>query len=116
MEGDPVVDPAKVEELRRHLGPEFPVIVDDFLRSTSERLTLLQEAADQDDWDEFLRLLHKMKGSCGFVGARALALRCLATEELHRNRKPWSCAETVADLKELFATTGRLLAEERERQ
>ncbi len=77
-----------------------------FLEVTPARLSDLRQAAARRDAGEVRRLAHQVRGSCGAVGAAAMAQVAAEIEGLDQGV---DASPAVARLADAFAQTGPLL-------
>ena len=68
-----LIDDDVIAELRDILQEEFGDLVRDFVDDVPIQLELMQTALDQGNADGLYRLAHKLKSSCGSLGAPRLA-------------------------------------------
>lgn len=84
----PPIDPsvwAGLEALEAAGEPGFlPSLIREFLGSAPERIQALREACGSGDAAAVERGAHTFKGSCGMLGAAAMARRCEELEALGR--------------------------------
>jgi len=78
------LDRATLDSLRSLLGAEFPALVADFLRDTTERLAAMRLAAQRADAVTLHELAHTLKGSSANMGAPGLAACCAQLDALAR--------------------------------
>ena len=84
----PIIDPetwASLESLEASGAPGFlRELVKEFLTQAPQRLERLREAASSGDAKALEREAHGFKGSCGSVGAFAMAESCDQLESIGR--------------------------------
>ncbi len=105
-------DPSVLEKLAQLGGEEFArKTVDRFLRSAPEKLEGLRLASQIPDVPKIHSLAHSLKGSCGLVGALALARVADRLEQAAAERLEADWAALVLELEkaasEAFATLRR---------
>lgn len=92
-----VLDRQLIAELRDIMGPEFPVLVQAYLRDAEVRLQELRtalvpcredDAAEARDAESARRAAHTLKGSSSNLGAVRVTRLCAELEELARRRSP----------------------------
>ena len=88
----------QIEELKDILGDEFQGLIDAFLADSRQRLTRAREAMGRDDYELARREFHSLKGSCGNVGAEALAQLFLQLEGLLKTADYRSAQQKLPDL------------------
>lgn len=94
-----VLDRQLIAELRDIMGPEFPVLVQAYLRDAEARMQELRtalgtlpsredDAAEARDAESARRAAHTLKGSSSNLGAVRVTRLCAELEELARRRSP----------------------------
>jgi HPt (histidine-containing phosphotransfer) domain-containing protein len=68
-----LLDEEIIAELREVMEEEFADLIDSFLDDLPVQLDHLQVAIFQESADEVYRIAHKLKSSCGTLGALRLA-------------------------------------------
>lgn len=68
-----LIDDDVIAELRDILQEEFSDLIRDFVDDVPIQLALMQTAIDEGNADGLYRLAHKLKSSCGSIGAPRLA-------------------------------------------
>lgn len=92
-------DPSVLAKLASLGGKEFvQKTLERFLRSVPEKIGLLKEAASSLDFARLHALAHSLKGSCGLVGALALARAADALESAAGERTDADFVELVRRL------------------
>ncbi len=105
---DNTLEHSKVATLKQMMGPGFETLKETFLNGTQEKLNNLKEAIKNNS-DELEFLAHSLKGSCGTIGAKAMAERAKDLEDAIR-RKQTSQFSTIAnELEQLFLKTEQQL-------
>jgi HPt (histidine-containing phosphotransfer) domain-containing protein len=98
----PLVDDARLAELRADWGDLLDQLVDLFAQTTPEGVAELRAAVGAGDAAALRGVAHRLKGGCQNVGATRLALACRALEE--------SAAAAEADVDALEALVAPTLA------
>ena len=78
------LDDAVLKALREVMAEEFPLLLDTFVADSEERLRNLHEALAELDGQALRHAAHSFKGSCGNMGAPALAALCKRLEDAAR--------------------------------
>ncbi len=99
----PLVDDARLAELREDWGDLLDQLVDLVEQTTPESVADLRAAVAAGDPAALGRAAHRLKGSCQNVGATRLALACRALEET-------SATATAADVDALEALVAPTVA------
>lgn len=75
----PLLDDEVIAELREIMDDQFASLIHLFLNDLPIQLNRLQTAVAQGDAAEIFQTAHKLKSSCGSIGAARLAelIRCL---------------------------------------
>ncbi len=68
----PLLDDEVIAELREVMEDEFVDLIDSFLKELPGQLNLLQAAVTGKSADDVYRIAHKLKSSCGTIGALRL--------------------------------------------
>ena len=100
----PLIDDEVITELRNIMEEEFADLLHAFLNDLSIQIALMQTAVAQNNADELYQLAHKLKSSCGSLGALRLAELIQRLEQAGR-------LNTLHDATELLRQT-RIVADE----
>lgn len=104
--------PERVSQAGKHGWEEFvQKTIERFLRSVPEKLGSLREAASSSDFARLHSLAHSLKGSCGLVGAVALARAADALESAAGERTDTDFRELVRRLETEAEVTLQTLRE-----
>ena len=103
----PVVDANAFAELKELMGDDFKDIVSMCLQSLPEQLKQIENAIQTQNADTLFTVSHKMKSSCGSIGAFGLAERAEAVEIISRSGST-EIPEQVLD--ELRDATGQVIS------
>lgn len=68
-QSNPIIDEVKMIQLRELLGAGLKELLNLFITTNLEKLKQLQQASDEMDVNQLLRLAHGLKGSSGNIGA-----------------------------------------------
>jgi len=79
------MDAAAFTEMKELMGDTFKDIIAMCLQSLPEQLSEIETAINDQDADILFNLAHKMKSSCGSIGAFGLAEKAEAIELISRN-------------------------------
>ena len=71
-------------EMKELMGESFKDILEMSLQSIPEQLDGIKSAIDNKDVDSLFNMSHKMKSSCGSLGAFGLAEKAEAIEKISR--------------------------------
>ena len=96
----PVVDANAFAELKELMGDDFKDIVSMCLQSLPEQLSQIEKAIKFQNVDTLFTISHKMKSSCGSIGAFGLAERAEAIEIISRNGSTQIPEQTLNDLRD----------------
>lgn len=107
------LDDAVLSALREVMAEEFPLLLDTFIGDSEERLRGLHEALARSDAHALRHTAHSFKGSCGNMGAQALASLCKQLEDLARQGNLAAAAPLVEQVEVEFAVVRDLLEAQR---
>ncbi|WP_119394995.1 Hpt domain-containing protein [Salinibius halmophilus] len=79
------LDQALLDELKLVLEDEFVDLISAFIDDSNERMKLIRQQFEQQDWTQLSRTAHSFKGSAGNIGAQVLADMCMALEDNARD-------------------------------
>jgi two-component system, sensor histidine kinase len=106
------LDEVIIRELLAFTSPEFVrELIDLFVRNTEVELAALREA--RADPSRLRAIVHKLKGSCFTIGARALAALCERIESLPPASPPEELDALLTSLEAEFRETSRALGSAR---
>lgn len=91
----PVLDDEIVTELREIMEDEFTNLLQTFLGDLPLQLERLQAAFDQGDADTIFTIAHKLKSSCGSLGALRLMELTRQIEQAGREKNLDGVAELL---------------------
>lgn len=104
----PLLDHEILAELRDIMENEFANLIDRFLQDLPVQLNLLQDAVCQNSATQVHRIAHKLKSSCGNLGATRLTEWTRRLEQAGRQNTLDGVAEM---LKETHATAEETMIE-----
>lgn len=81
----PAMDAGAFAELKEMMGDAFKDIIAMCLQSLPQQLSEIEAAITDDNADLLFNVAHKMKSSCGSIGAFGLAAKAEAIEIVGRN-------------------------------
>lgn len=96
----PAVDANAFAEMKELMGDDFKDIVSMCLQSLPEQLSQIEKAIKIQNVDTLFTISHKMKSSCGSIGAFGLAERAEAIEIISRNGSAIIPEQTLNDLRD----------------
>ncbi len=96
----PAVDANAFAEMKELMGDDFKDIVSMCLQSLPEQLSQIEKAIKIQNVDTLFTISHKMKSSCGSIGAFGLAERAEAIEIISRNGSTQIPEQTLNDLRD----------------
>jgi HPt (histidine-containing phosphotransfer) domain-containing protein len=94
------MDAAAFTEMKELMGDSFKEIVSLCLQSLPEQLTEIETAIKDNNADTLFSVSHKMKSSCGSIGAFGLAERVEAIEIISREGSTDISEQLITDLRE----------------
>src|SRR6266576_2622711 len=104
------------EKIKSDDGSDIVIeLIDLYLQGTSERISVMRDAADERDWDLLRRNAHALKGSSSTLGLRQIARTCQDLEEVSSS----STADVnafLSGLKSRFLEAKPMLIAERNRR
>ncbi len=94
----PAMDAAAFTEMKELMGEAFEDIITMCLQSLPEQLTEIETAIKNQDADIVFKIAHKMKSSCGSIGAFGLAEKAEAVELIGRQGSTQGANEAFTEL------------------
>lgn len=79
------VDNKAFNEMKAMMGDAFKDIVELCLQTMPEQLEAIESAIEKQDADALFNVCHKLKSSCGSIGAYGLAEKAQIVEQIGRN-------------------------------
>lgn len=107
----PLLDDEIICTLREVMGEDFSLLMETFVRDSSERIGALASSIHAGDADAVRRGAHSFKGSSGNVGAVRLAEACRLLESmaLAGDPTPWPAQLSLIEM-EFAAVRQRLVS------
>ncbi|WP_372971381.1 Hpt domain-containing protein [Marinobacter sp.] len=87
MTDKPHLDQEALAELQDVMEDEFDILINTYIKDSSDRIAHLRSALDQDDADRFSKSAHSFKGSCINIGAPRLGELCSEAEKAGRENR-----------------------------
>ena len=84
MNDKPHLDEEALAELRDVMEDEFPVLIENYINDSRERISALEDAIEAGDAEECRKTAHSFKGSCINIGAPRLGSICFLAEQAAR--------------------------------
>jgi len=106
------MDTAAFSEMKELMGDTFKDIIAMCLQSLPEQLTEIEMAIKNQDADTLFHIAHKMKSSCGSIGAFGLAEKAEVIELIGRRDSTQGTNEAFAELQSSLEEVLTLLKEE----
>ncbi len=106
------MDTAAFSEMKELMGDAFKDIIDMCLQSLPEQLTEIEMAIKNQDADTLFHIAHKMKSSCGSIGAFGLAEKAEVIELIGRSGSTQDTNEAFIELQSSIDEVLTLLKEE----
>lgn len=114
MNDKPHLDEEALTELQEVMEDEFNVLIETYLKDSSERISYLRTAIGSSDPDAFAKAAHSFKGSSVNIGAPKLGELCLKAEEAGRENRLSDAANVVdaieSEFQQVEQTLKRFLA------
>lgn len=95
MTDKPHLDQEALAELQDVMEHEFDILINTYIRDSSDRIASLRSALAQDDADAFSKAAHSFKGSCINIGAPRLGALCFEAEKAGRENRLGKAEEMV---------------------
>lgn len=92
------MDAAAFTEMKELMGDAFLDIVSMCLQNLPEQSTLLETAISNDDAKQVFDIAHRLKSSCGTIGAFGLAEKAEAIELIGRQGSTQGANEAFTEL------------------
>jgi len=106
------MDAAAFSEMKELMGDAFKDIIAMCLQSLPEQLTEIEMAINNQDANTLFHIAHKMKSSCGSIGAFGLAEKAEILELIGRRGSTQDSNEAYAELQSSLEEVLTLLKEE----
>ena len=105
-----LADDEIIAELREVMEEEFADLIGSFLNDLPVQLDLIQEAIARSDAADLYRITHKVKSSCGSLGAMRLAELFRRLEQAGRRNALDGAAELLTETRQVAQETVTQLA------
>ena len=92
------MDTTAFTEMKELMGDAFKDIIAMCLQSLPEQLTEIEIAINNQDADILFNIAHKMKSSCGSIGAFGLAEKAEAIELIGRSGSTQNAKKAITEL------------------
>jgi HPt (histidine-containing phosphotransfer) domain-containing protein len=102
MTDKPHLDEEALTELQDVMENEFDVLIETYLKDSSDRITFLRDAIGSADADSFAKAAHSFKGSSINIGAPRLGELCLKAEQAGKNNRLEDAEEVVQAIESEF--------------
>lgn len=96
------VDEAVIAGLKDFMGDQYPSLLETYLNDSAERLLTLRQALTDDDMLLLRQTAHSFKGSCGNIGAPALAQLCQQVEAAAREHQTHTLEQLLQQIEQEF--------------
>ena len=106
------INAAAFKEMKELMGDAFKDIIAMCLQSLPEQLTEIEMAIKNQDANTLFHIAHKMKSSCGSIGAFGLAEKAEVLELIGRRGSTQDSNEACAELQSSLEEVLTLLKEE----
>ena len=94
------MDAGAFAEMKEMMGDTFNEIIVMFLQNIPEQLAQVEMAIKTQDADTLFNVAHKMKSSCGSIGAFGLAEKIEVIELIGRNGSTEVSSQIIIDLQD----------------
>lgn len=102
MTDTPHLDQEALAELQDVMEDEFDILINTYIKDSSDRIAHLRSALDQEDADRFAKSAHSFKGSCINIGAPRLGELCSEAEKAGRDSRLGEAAAMVDAIESEF--------------
>ena len=102
MNDKPHLDEEALTELQEVMEDEFNVLIETYLKDSSDRISYLRTAIGSSDPDAFAKTAHSFKGSSVNIGAPRLGALCLKAEEAGLENRLGDAGNVVDDIETEF--------------
>ena len=92
------MDAAAFTEMKELMGDTFKEVVTMCLQSLPEQSDLLETAISNDDAEQVFNIAHRLKSSCGSIGAFGLAEKAEIIEQIGRQGSTQGAHEAFSAL------------------
>lgn len=87
MVDKPHLDEEALAELQDVMDDEFEMLIQTYLKDSSERIESLKAAMNEGEADAFAKTAHSFKGSCINIGAPRLGDLCWEAEQIGQGER-----------------------------
>jgi HPt (histidine-containing phosphotransfer) domain-containing protein len=108
----PAVDADAFAEMKEVMGDTFKDVISMCLQSLPEQASQLEQAITDNNADQLFNIAHRMKSSCGSIGAFGLAEKAETIELIGRNGSIHGASEALSELQISLAEVLVLLKQE----
>ncbi len=109
MTDTPHLDQEALSELQDVMEDEFDILINTYIKDSSDRIKHLRSALDQEDADRFAKSAHSFKGSCINIGAPRLGELCSDAEKAGRDSRLGEAAAMVDAIESEFRRVEKTL-------
>jgi HPt (histidine-containing phosphotransfer) domain-containing protein len=102
MNDKPHLDEEALTELQDVMEDEFDILIETYLKDSSDRIVYLRNAIGTSDADAFAKAAHSFKGSSINIGAPQLGALCLKAEEAGKGNRLDDAKEVVDAIESEF--------------
>ena len=106
------MDAAAFTEMKELMGDTFLDVVSMCLQNLPEQSTLLETAISNNDAKQVFDIAHRLKSSCGTIGAFGLAEKAEAIELIGREGSTQGANEAFAELQSSLEEVLNILKKE----
>lgn len=114
MNDKPHLDEEALTELQDVMEDEFDILIETYLKDSSDRIVYLRNAIGTSDADAFAKAAHSFKGSSINIGAPQLGALCLKAEEAGKHNRLDEATKVVdaieSEFQQVEQTLKRFLA------
>lgn len=94
----PALDAGAFTEMKEVMGDAFKEVISMCLQSLPEQSEQLAVAIAENNADDLFNVAHRMKSSCGSIGAFGLAEKAESIEQIGRNGSVEGANEMLTEL------------------
>jgi len=102
MNDKPHLDEEALTELQDVMEDEFDVLINTYLKDSSDRISSLRDAIGSADPDAFAKTAHSFKGSSINIGAPKLGELCLEAENAGKANRLTEASSVVDAIESEF--------------
>lgn len=95
MNDKPHLDEEALTELQDVMEDEFDVLIETYLKDSSDRISYLRNAIGKADADAFAKTAHSFKGSSINIGAPRLGALCMQAEAAGKDNRLDEASDVV---------------------